>query len=97
MRRSATARGPTSAAISFWKRTATCTTCGSRPKYTDGVQPLGSAEIGAAPLIELRWSPRIALRLGVPIEVPGVVCTFVIDSREGHLAFRSPVRQPAAA
>ena len=43
----------------------------------------GSVEIGAAPLVPLRWSPKQSLRIGVPIEVPGVVCTFVIDSREG--------------
>jgi hypothetical protein len=54
-----------------------------KAEYTDGVRPLGSVEIGAPPLIELRWSPKQALRIGVPVEVPGVVCTFVIDSREG--------------
>lgn len=52
-------------------------------EYTDGRRPLGSVEIGAASLVRLRWSPRQALRIGVPLEVPGVVCTFVIDSREG--------------
>ena len=52
-------------------------------EYTDGVRPLGSVEIGAAPLVQLRWSPKQGLRIGVPIEVPGVACTFVIDSREG--------------
>ena len=54
-----------------------------KTEYTDGVRPLGSAEIGAAPLVRLRWSPKQALRIGVPIEVPGVVCTFVVASREG--------------
>ena len=52
-------------------------------EYTDGVRPLGSVELGAAPLVQLRWRPRQSLRIGVPIEVPGVVCTFVVDSREG--------------
>ncbi len=52
-------------------------------EYTDGVRPLGSAQIGAAPLVQLRWSPKQSMRIGVAIEVPGVVCTFVVDSREG--------------
>jgi len=52
-------------------------------EYSDGVRPLGSVEIGAAPLVQLRWSPKQALRIAVPIEVPGVACTFVVDSREG--------------
>ena len=52
-------------------------------EYTDGVRPLGSVELGAAPLIQLRWSPKQSVRIAVPIEVPGVVCTFVVDSREG--------------
>lgn len=52
-------------------------------RYSDGVRPLGTAEIGSAPLVQLRWSPKQALRIGVPVEVPGVACTFVIDSREG--------------
>jgi hypothetical protein len=52
-------------------------------QYTDGVRPLGTAEIGSAPLVQLRWSPKQDLRIAVPVEVPGVVCTFVIDSREG--------------
>jgi hypothetical protein len=52
-------------------------------EYTDGVRSLGSVDIGAAPLIQLRWSPKQSVRIGVPIEVPGVVCTFVVDSREG--------------
>ena len=52
-------------------------------EYTDGVRPLGSVELGTAPLIQLRWSPKQSVRIGVPIEVPGVVCTFVVDSREG--------------
>ena len=51
-------------------------------EYTDGVRSLGSVEIGAS-LIQLRWSPKQSVRIGVPIEVPGVVCTFVVDSREG--------------
>jgi hypothetical protein len=52
-------------------------------EYTDGVRPLGSVKIGAAPLIQLRWSPKQSVRIGVPIEVPGVVCKFVVNSREG--------------
>jgi len=52
-------------------------------EYTDGARPLGKVEIGVAPLIQLRWSPKQSLRIGVPVEVPGVVCTFVVESREG--------------
>lgn len=52
-------------------------------EYTDGVRPLGSVNIGAAPLVQRRWSPRQSLKIGVPTEVPGIVCAFVVDSREG--------------
>ncbi|HUT94837.1 MAG TPA: LamG-like jellyroll fold domain-containing protein [Thermoguttaceae bacterium] len=70
-------------------------------EYTDGVRPLGSLELGAAPLIQLRWSPKQSVRIGVPIEVPGVVCTFVVDSREGtwriERRFGSPRRPEVSA
>jgi hypothetical protein len=70
-------------------------------EYTDGVRPLGSVEIGAAPLVQLRWSPKQSLRIAAPVEVPGVVCTFVIDSREGswriQRRFGNPRRQDVSA
>jgi hypothetical protein len=63
-------------------------------EYGDGVNPLGRTEIGNAPLIQLRWSPNETLRIGVPIEVPGVVCTFVVDSREGTWRFERRFGNP---
>ena len=70
-------------------------------EYSDGVRPLGSVQIGAAPLVQLRWSPKQSVRIGVPIEVPGVVCSFVVDSREGtwkiERRFGNPLRPEVPA
>ncbi|MBE3096950.1 MAG: hypothetical protein IMZ44_07440 [Planctomycetes bacterium] len=56
-------------------------------EYTDGVKPLGRTEVGAAPLVPLRWTPKQPVAIRVPAEVPGVVCTFAVSSREGTWTF----------
>ena len=63
-------------------------------EYTDGLQPLGKADLGSADLIQLRWSPKQALRIRVPVEVPGVVCSFLVSSREGTWVFRRRFGNP---
>jgi len=63
-------------------------------EYSDGIQPLGKAELGTAPLVQLRWTPKQPLRIHVPIEVPGVVCSFVVSSREGKQSFKRRFGNP---
>ncbi len=54
---------------------------------TDGLKPLGEQDLGSAPLVELLWQPRKPFSMLLPVEVPGVVCTFTVSSREGTWKF----------
>ena len=63
-------------------------------EYTDGLQLLGKADLGSANLIQLRWSPKQPLRIRVPVELPGVACSFIVSSREGTWVFRRRFGNP---
>ncbi|UCF66336.1 MAG: hypothetical protein JSV80_11110, partial [Acidobacteriota bacterium] len=63
-------------------------------EYTDGIRPLGQADLGSADMIQLRWSPRQPLRIRIPTEVPGVACSFVVTSREGNWSFQRRFGNP---
>jgi len=54
---------------------------------TDGINPLGAHELGARPLVRLMWRPQDPFSLLFPVELPGVVCTFTVESREGTWRF----------
>ncbi|HIE51516.1 MAG TPA: hypothetical protein EYP85_07125 [Armatimonadetes bacterium] len=58
-----------------------------RVRCTDGRQPLGRRELGTAPLVQLMWRPKEPFSLLFSGEVPGVVCTFTVTSREGTWTF----------
>lgn len=70
-------------------------------RLTDGVNPLGTRELGRSPLVELRWQPHTPFSWLVPREIPGAVCTFTLTSREGEWTFvrrfGSPRRPPVSA
>jgi hypothetical protein len=63
-------------------------------EYTDGLRPLGQADLGSIDMIQLRWSPSQPLRIRIPTEVPGVACSFVVNSREGSWAFQRRFGNP---
>ncbi len=54
---------------------------------TDGIDPLGKNELGTAPLVQLMWRPSEPFSVLFATEVPGVVCTFTVTSREGTWSF----------
>jgi len=54
---------------------------------TDGVEPLGKKELGETPLVQLIWRPEEPFSMLFPVEVPGIVCKFIVTSREGTWTF----------
>ena len=66
--------------------------------FTDGVDPLGRKEVGTAGLVRLMWRPEKPFFALLPMEFPGVVCTFTMTCREGRWSFvrrfGSPRRAP---
>jgi len=65
---------------------------------TDGVEPLGTYELGEQSLVQLIWRPKEPFSILFPVELPGAVCTFTLASREGTWRFvrrfGSPRREP---
>ena len=52
-------------------------------EFTDGLEPLGNKELGSSALVQLMWRPKQPFTHLFRSEVPGVVCTFTVTSREG--------------
>jgi hypothetical protein len=56
--------------------------------FTDGVKPLGTRELGKAPLVRLLWWPEKAFsEMFANAIAPGIVATFKVTSREGEWSF----------
>ena len=61
---------------------------------TDGVRPLGNAEVGAEGLVRLLWRPSKPFSLLLPVQVPGVACVFTLTSQEGTWEFQRRFGSP---
>ncbi|HID05587.1 MAG TPA: hypothetical protein EYP10_00410, partial [Armatimonadetes bacterium] len=64
---------------------------------TDGIALLSKRELGKASLVRLMWRPKEPFSILFPAQLSGVVCKFIVTSREGMWTFTRRFGHPRRA